>query len=117
MFDVGLLNYLALYFADREFKQTLIDDCRTWLTQAIATPELYSHAQLSQSYFIIFVALLSVNKFKEAGKILATYGDMMKQVIIPCPSEDTIFCPRFWFDRAEAIWKEEIAKKSAALTA
>lgn len=116
IFYVGYLNYLALYFAEKEHKQALIDDCRTWLTQTISTPERYSHNQLAQSYFIIFVALLSLNKYKESSKMMTSLNELMKQSGVSGTVPDSISCPQFWFMRADTIWKEEIAKKSAIIT-
>jgi len=115
MFTVGFLNYLALLFAEQEKKPELIDGCRTWLTQALATPERYDPAQLSQSHFIIFIATISLGKYKEINKIMENYTTLMNLHGSISGSSSTIASPTFWYNRAEEIWKEEINKKSSAI--
>jgi anti-anti-sigma regulatory factor len=115
MFTVGYLNYLTLFFADQTMKPGLIDSCRTWLTQALAAPEQYNHVQLALSHFIIFIASLSLAKYKEVSKIMEDYTELMKGFGSVSDSSINLDSPMFWFSRAEAIWKDEILRKSSAI--
>ena len=114
-FTVGYLNYLTLFFAETSMKQNLIDNCRTWITQAISSPEACNHMQLAVSYFIIFIASLSLEKYKDLSKIMEDYSDLMKSFDSVSDSAANLDSPLFWYNRAEEIWKEEISRKSSAI--
>lgn len=113
-FMVGYLNYLTLFFAEASMKQGLIDNCRTWLTQAIANPEECNHMQLAVSHFIIFIASLSLEKYKELSKIMDDFTELMKSLESVSDSSANLDSPLFWYNRAEMIWKDEISRKSSA---
>ncbi|MBN1757016.1 MAG: STAS domain-containing protein [Chitinispirillaceae bacterium] len=115
MFTVGYLNYITLFFAEPSMKQNLIDNCRTWLTQAIASPDECNHTQLAISHFIIFIASLSLQKYKDLRKIMEDFSELMKNLGSVSDSSANLESPLFWYNRAETIWKEEIAKKSSVI--
>lgn len=116
MFTVGLLNYTALLYCEKQLKPVLIDNCRTFLTQVIAAPEHYNHVQLAQAYYIIFVSSLSLGKFKELSKIMESYTELMELAGGVTDSANSLESPAFWFNRADEIWKSEISKKSSAIS-
>jgi len=115
MFTVGLLNYISLLYCEKPMKPVLIDNCRTFLTQVIASPEHYNHVQLAQAYYIIFVSSLSLGKFKELSKIMESYTELMDQAGGVTDSANNLESPAFWYNRANEIWKNEISKKSSAI--
>ena len=116
MFTIGYLNYLTLLFSDKSTKERLIDNCRTWLTQTLSDQEQYNHVEISQSFFIVFVASLSLGKYKDLSKIMENYNAFMDQIGTVSEESNDINSPHFWFNRADEIWKDEIAKKSSAIT-
>lgn len=116
MFTIGYLNYLSLLFSEKSTKDRLIDNCRTWLTQVLSDQEQYNHVELSQSFYIVFVASLSLGKYKDLSKIMENYNSFMEQIGTVSEEANDINSPHFWFNRAEEIWKDEIAKKSSAIT-
>ena len=115
MFTVGYLNYLTLFFAELSMKQGMIDNCRTWITQALATPEDLNHVQRALSCYILFIASLSLEKYKELSKIMDDFTELMKSSGTVSDSSANLDSPLFWYNHAETIWKEEIAKKSSAI--
>ena len=115
MFTVGYLNYIALLFAEKTSKTELIDNCRTWLTQVLTESDQYNHVQLAQSHFIIFIASLSLGKYKDLSKIMENYSTLIEQIGNVGDTANNLNSPMFWYQHAETIWKEEINKKSSAI--
>lgn len=116
MFLVGYINYLCLIFAGRERYGTLIDNCRTWLSQVISAPESYSPIQLAQSYYITFISLISLEKMNEARKTMESYLSFTNGLGSGAGENGKLSSPSFWFNRAHAIWKGEIERKSAVFS-
>ena len=115
MYTIGYLNYLALLYAEKSAKSELIDNCRTWLTQVLSDQEQYNHVQLAQSHFIIFIASLSLGKYKDLSKIMENFSNLMEQIGKVDDTADNLNSPMFWYSHADRIWKEEIDKKSSAI--
>jgi anti-anti-sigma regulatory factor len=116
MFTIGYLSYLSLLFSDKASKERLIDNCRTWLTQTLSDQNLYNHVELSQSFYIVFVASLSMGKYKDLNRIMENYNTFIEQIGSISDEANDINSPHFWFTRADEIWKDEIARKSSAIT-
>lgn len=116
LFSVGLLNYLALQYADTTLKTELIDNCRTWLTQALNTPEKYSVVQQAQSYFILLISSLSLQKYKDLSKIMESFSHLIEASSNVGIEINNLNNPIFWYEKAAEVWKDEIAKKSSAFT-
>lgn len=115
MYSIGYLNYLALLYAEKSAKSELIDNCRTWLTQVLSDQEQYNHVQLAQSHFIIFIASLSLGKYKDLSKIMENFSNLMEQIGNVDDTADNLNSPMFWYSHADHIWKDEINKKSSAI--
>lgn len=116
MFTIGYLNYLSLLFSDKASKERLIDNCRTWLTQTLSDKDQYNHVAISQSFYIVFVASLSMGKYKDLSRIMENYNTFIEQIGSLSDESNDINSPHFWFTKADEIWKDEIAKKSSAIT-
>lgn len=116
MFTVGLLNYLALQYADSTLKTELIDSCRTWLTQALNSPDEYSVVQQAQSYFILLISSLSLQKYKDLSKIMDSFSNLVEENSNVDIEINNLNNPIFWYEKADEVWKSEIAKKSSAFT-
>jgi hypothetical protein len=114
-FNIGYMNYLALQFAPDNQKEELTSNCRTWLTQVLSDPTPYSALQLAQTYYILIIVSLSVEKFKDVSKFFSDMSTLIKTVPEQDKSLNAINSPTFWFVKAEQIWNSEIEKKSNAL--
>ncbi|HEX2959489.1 MAG TPA: STAS domain-containing protein [Chitinispirillaceae bacterium] len=107
---IGFMNYLTLQYADSN-REELIDNCRTWLTQALNNSERYRAFELARIYYISMVATLMLGKLKELLKLYETFTSIMKTF----PQEDIstdIDSPHFWYQKADAVWNKEIQQKS-----
>ncbi len=107
---IGFLNYLTLQYADSN-KDELVDNCRTWLTQALNNSERYRAFELGRIYYISMVAALMLGRIKELMKLYETFTNIMKTF----PQEEMctdIDSPHFWYQKASALWKKEIQQKS-----
>jgi anti-anti-sigma factor len=110
---IGFINYLTLQYADTN-KAELIDNCRTWLTQALNNCERYRAFELSRIYYVSMIAALLLDRLKEFMKLYETFTALMKTL----PEEDVsadIDTPHFWYSQAQKIWKKEIEKKSETI--
>jgi len=102
-------------YAPLDKKDLLINNCRTWMTQALIEKANYNACQLSKAYFILLVCAISIQKPKEAAKINADYTahiDALPRNLKDGPQG--IDNPTFWFSQAQVIWEKEINKKSEA---
>ncbi|MBN1128636.1 MAG: STAS domain-containing protein [Chitinispirillaceae bacterium] len=115
-FQVGFLNYLAIRYADRSAKDELIDNCRTWLTQARNEQLFRTHGEQAQALFILFSAALSLEKVKEANALIQEFSAMMENISSPESAAATITSPLFWFTQVQAMWRREIARKSSSFS-
>ena len=111
-FTIGYMNYLALQYAEDEKKGESINNCRTWLNQALNERHSYDHTQLSQLYFILMIALISLEKHKEAARIYQEYEKMMEKMPVSNESGSALNSLHFWFKKAEMVWQDELQKKS-----
>jgi anti-anti-sigma factor len=114
-FLVGFLNYLAIRYAEVERKEELIDNARTWLTQALAEKKIRAHFERAQAYFVLFGAALSLEKVKEANLIHQDFSAMMETISYSKTARSNINSPLFWFDQMQCLWRKEIEKKSTTL--
>ena len=114
-FLVGFLNYTTIRYADREQKDELVDNCRTWLTQAFKEKKMRSHSERAQAYFILFASALSLLRVKEANGFMQEFEAMMRDLSFSKTGLTTINSPLFWFNQAQTMWRREIEKKSSAL--
>ena len=114
-FLVGFLNYLAIRYAERELKEELIDNARTWLTQALAEKKIRAHYERAQAYFILFGAALSLEKVKEANVVHQDFSTMMDAISYSKTAHSSINSPLFWFNQMQCLWRKEIEKKSTTL--
>ncbi|MBN1128771.1 MAG: STAS domain-containing protein [Chitinispirillaceae bacterium] len=115
-FLVGLMNYLAIRYADHEYKEELIDNCRTWLTQARNEKKIRSHGEEAQALFILFAAALSLQKIKEANTLMQEFSSMMETISYSKTAEHSISSPLFWYHQMKVLWQKEIAKKSTSFS-
>jgi anti-anti-sigma factor len=107
---IGYMNFLTLQYADAN-KEELVDNCRTWLTQALNNSERYRAFELARIYYISMIAALQLDKIKELMKLYETFTTIMNTI----PQEDTstdIDSPHFWYQKANDVWKKEIQQKS-----
>jgi hypothetical protein len=115
-FLVGSLNYCALRYAEREVKEGLIDNCRTWLTQARAEKKIRSHGDEAQALFVLFAAALSLERVKEANALMQEFSSMMEEISYSKTATNAITSPLFWYTQVQAMWRREIEKKSSSLS-
>jgi hypothetical protein len=113
-FNIGYMNFLSIQFASEDQKPELINNCRTWLSQVLVDPNSYNTLQMSQSYYILMIVSLSVEKFKEVSKYFGDFSTLIKMVPEQDKSPTEINSPAFWYTKAEMIWQKEIEKKSSA---
>ena len=114
-FQVGFLNYLALRYAERDKKDELIDNCRTWLTQAFNEKKMRTHTERSMAFFILFASALSLAKLKDANAIMLDFAAMMEKISYSQEGHSTVNSPLFWFTQVQTMWRKEIEKKSLTL--
>lgn len=107
---IGYMNFLTLQYADTN-KGELVDNCRTWLTQALNNSERYRAFELARIYYISMIAALQLGRVKELMKLYETFTTIMNTI----PQEETstdIDSPHFWYQKANVVWKKEIQQKS-----
>ena len=104
-FTVGYMNYLALNYAEQSQKNGLIGAMRTWFTQVLNTQENLNHTQLAQTYYILLVAALYLNKRKDFEVLSEAFSDMMPAALIN-ESIVSIDSPKFWYEKARYLWNE-----------
>lgn len=114
-FNIGYTNYLALQFAPDNQKEELTSNCRTWLTQVLTDPKPYNTLQMAQTYYILIIVSLTVEKYKDVSRFFSDMSSLMKTVPEQDNTTNGINSPAFWFVKAEKIWNKEIEKKSNAL--
>ncbi len=111
-FIVGYLNFLALQFSSDDQKEEIINNCRTWLIQVMTEPNSFSKLQIAQTYYMLMVVSLMVEKLKDATKYYNDFSSLMESIPTRDKSQTELNSPSFWFVKAEMIWKKEIEKKS-----
>lgn len=112
---VGFINYLTLQYADSN-KNELIDNCRTWLTQALNSRERYRDFELAKIYYVSMIAALSLDRIKESMKLYETFTQLIKTIPETEENSTNLDSPHFWYMQANAIWNKEIQKKSEIFT-
>lgn len=113
-FVVGFLNYQAIKYAEVEQVAPLVDNCRTWLMQAIKEPSPLSHLEKAQSYLILMVSAINLQKFREATQMQADFTRMIES-LPQIESLQGYNNPMFWHEQCTKIWKQEIESQSSAL--
>ncbi|MBD3318145.1 MAG: STAS domain-containing protein [Chitinivibrionales bacterium] len=113
-FTVGYLNYLALRFAKGEAEDEHLDNCRTWLNQALTDTHSLSPFETAVAHFAMFTVALKLDRKREASQIYAKFEDYFQNQSSGETAEN-VTDPRFWFIRTQKIWHEEIEQKSRAL--
>jgi anti-anti-sigma factor len=111
---IGFINYLTLQYADSN-KNELVDNCRTWLTQALNNRECYRDFELAKIYYVSMVAALSLDRIKEFMKLHETFSALIKTLPQAEETSTDIDSAQFWYTQANAIWTKEIQKKSAII--
>jgi anti-anti-sigma regulatory factor len=114
-FQAGVVNYRALKYADATRKEELIDNCRTWISQAFTEKKMTMNDERAQAYFILFITALLRKKVKEANATLQDLSSMMETITPSQQGGSTLNSPDFWFARATELWQIEIRKKSSLL--
>lgn len=113
-FTIGFMNYMAIKYSTTEDRDSLIDNCRTWLSQILTDRSRYTTIQLAKTYFMLIVVNLDMKKSKEAGQLKTMFEDLIKNL-----SDETTVAglnsPRFWYKQATLIWNMEIKNQTAAL--
>ena len=115
-FLVGFLNYIAIRYAEREAKDELIDNCRTWLTQARTEKKIHSHGDQALALFVLFAAALTLDRVKEANNLMQEFSTMMERISYSKTATTRITSPLFWYTQVQAMWRKEIAKKSSSFS-
>jgi anti-anti-sigma factor len=111
---IGYINYLTLQYADSN-KNELIDNCRTWLTQALNNSERYRAYEIARIYFVSMIAAMHLDRMKEFMKLHETFTAMMKTLPEEEETPNDLDTPHFWYMQANAIWKKEIYNKSETI--
>lgn len=114
---IGYYSYLATKFAPTNKKDALIDNCRTWLMQVLSDKVHYNLLHLAKTYFIAFIAAISLNKEKEAAGLFTDFSALMNSL----PDGITTYLsgfnsPAFWFSQAKSIWENQQAASMDAAT-
>jgi anti-anti-sigma regulatory factor len=115
-FLVGFLNYIAIRYAEREAKGELIDNCRTWLTQARTEKKILSHGDEALTLFVLFAAALTLDRVKEANGLMQELSAMMEGISYSKTASARITSPLFWHTQVQAMWRKEIEKKSSSFS-
>jgi anti-anti-sigma factor len=113
-FTIGYLNYLALRFAPESAAHEHLGNCRTWLTQALSTPQSLTPTETAIAHFALFSVTRQLAKTKEASQLYTTFARFIEQHP-PAETDESITNPRFWFSQAERIWHTDIEGKSREL--
>lgn len=115
-FLVGFINYVSLRYAEEERqKREHIDNCRTWLTQALRETKVRSHSERAQALFILVAAALTYEKVKDAAALMQEFTAMMETISYSKTATTNIGAPLFWFTQAQELWRRDVEKKSRAI--
>jgi|GEM_PF-1050060 len=114
-FEVGYLNYLAIRYAQSDQKEMFINNCRTWFTQALSKADELSLFELAMSYFVLVVSDLNLFKKKDASKLLADFGTLIKGLPPNVPTKG-FNSPQFWYSQVLKIWDKEIEAQSRTMS-
>lgn len=110
-FEVGFLSYLCIQYANKKEKDTFINNCRTWFTQALMNPNELTISEQIISHFILLISNLNLDKKKEASDSYTAFSEYMNSI-----SQKTIdsglSSPSFWYNQGEVIWKKYIEEQS-----
>jgi anti-anti-sigma factor len=101
---IGYMNYLAIRYAEQNKKEEHIGNVRTWMNQVVADRASYGTTEIAKAYFILFSASFSLDKPKEAAKILEEFSAFAAS--LPAPAEGKtpgISSPFFWYAQAQRI--------------
>jgi anti-sigma B factor antagonist len=112
-FLIGYINYLAIQYAGHAMKEELINSIRTWMNQVVADKGSYRTNELARAYFILFSAAFSLEKHKEAAKILedfSSFAGSIPQGAAHGTSE--INSVGFWLSQAQRIGEKLASVKS-----
>jgi anti-sigma B factor antagonist len=112
-FMIGYINYLTIQYAGQDTKEELINGIRTWMSQVIADREPYKTIEIVKAYFTLFAAAFSLEKPKEAAKILGDFLSFVKS--IPAGTDEKppgINSPVFWHSQAQRIGEKMAATKA-----
>ncbi len=115
-FSIGYLNYCAIKYAEAEQKDELINNCRTWLTQALNHADSMNHLERAMAYFILLIADINLGKIKEAGEVRRTFNGMIDS-IDNSGAHRGVMNPHFWHEQALALWEQEIEEQSSIVKA
>ena len=94
-------------------KEELINSIRTWMNQVVADKGSYRTNELARAYFILFSAAFSLEKHKEAAKILedfSSFAGSIPQGAAHGTSE--INSVGFWLSQAQRIGEKLASVKS-----
>lgn len=101
-FMIGHINYLMIQYAGQDVKEELINNIRTWMSQVIANRESYRTIETAKAYFILFAAAYSLEKPKEAAKVLEDFSLFINSVHTG-EAAPGINSPLFWHSQAQHI--------------
>ena len=113
-FTIAYLNYLTIRYSDYSTRDELISNCRTWLTQMFTETENFNPTQIAQGYYIMLVASMSLDKYKEATKTFQDFTSMIK-TLGGTSDIASIDNPIFWHEKAKSIWQNDISSKCMPL--
>jgi anti-anti-sigma factor len=111
---VGFLNYLCLRYAKTEEKSDLINNCRTWFTQALNQVDKLNELEIAVSYFAILLSDINLGKFDEGYKAISNIKEHSEK-LPQSQSARTFTNPAFWYQQAQNIWQTEMDAKSRIL--
>jgi anti-sigma B factor antagonist len=111
---VGFLSYLCLRFAKLEEKPELINNCRTWFTQALNQIDRLSEVETAISYMAILLADINLEKYNECYKVVNSIKEH-QATLTPGQNAATFLNPNFWHTQALFIWQKEMDTKSQIL--
>jgi anti-sigma B factor antagonist len=112
-FLIGYSNYLAIQYAGQDMKEELIGNIRTWMNQVISDKESYGTIEIAKAYFTLLASTFSLEKPKEAAKILDEFSSFVKS--IPAGTGENspgINNPVFWHSQAQRIGEKTAATKA-----
>lgn len=103
-FQIGYINYLTIPYAGQDAKEDLIGSIRTWMNQVVAEKESYRTLETAKAYFILFAAAFSLDKHKEAARILEEFSTFVgAQAAMAASSAAGVGSPHFWHSQALKI--------------
>jgi anti-sigma B factor antagonist len=101
-FLIGYINYLAIRYADQDMKEELIGNIRTWMNQVISDKESYRTLEIAKAYFTLFASTFSMEKPKEAARILEEFSSFAATVPAGTNAPG-VTSPLFWLSQARRI--------------